>query len=58
MKMNKLVVKKMELGPIGTNAFLNWEEGGEEAILIDAPPDCAKEVQQVLHEQNLTLKEI
>ena len=34
-------VRKMELGPIGTNAYLLWEDGGKEAVLIDAPPDCA-----------------
>jgi hypothetical protein len=25
--MNSLRINKMELGPIGTNAFLVWEEG-------------------------------
>ena len=34
----------MELGPIGTNAYLLWEEGGEEAILIDAPPGCSEAI--------------
>ena len=38
MKKN-LSVEKMELGPIATNAFLLWEDGGNgEAVLIDAPP--------------------
>jgi hydroxyacylglutathione hydrolase len=53
--MNDLVVKKMELGPIGTNAFLLWEENGGEAILIDAPPDCAAEVNEILKNNQLVL---
>ncbi len=56
--MKKLVVKKMELGPIGTNAFMLWEEGGEEAILIDAPPDCASTIHEILVSNGLTLKAI
>jgi glyoxylase-like metal-dependent hydrolase (beta-lactamase superfamily II) len=57
-RMNSLRINKMELGPIGTNAFLVWEEGGEEAILIDAPPDCRDQVGPVLEDQSLTLSEI
>jgi len=56
--MSKLVVRKMELGPIGTNAYLLWEDGGSEAVLIDAPPDCAAEIEPVLEEHGLTLSAI
>ena len=56
--MSKLVVRKMELGPIGTNAYLLWEDGGKEAVLIDAPPDCTTEIEPVLEEHGLTLSAI
>ena len=56
--MSKLVVRKMELGPIGTNAYLLWEDGGKEAVLIDAPPDCATEIEPVLEEHGLTLSDM
>jgi glyoxylase-like metal-dependent hydrolase (beta-lactamase superfamily II) len=56
--MSKLVVRKMELGPIGTNAYLLWEDGGNQAVLIDAPPDCAAEIEPVLEENGLTLRAI
>ena len=56
--MSKLVVRKMGLGPIGTNAYLLWEDGGKEAVLIDAPPDCATEIEPVLEEHGLTLSAI
>ena len=58
IKMNNLRVKKLELGPISTNAFLLWEQGGKEAVLIDAPPSCASAINPVLSENNLKLKEI
>ncbi len=48
----------MELGPIGTNAYLIWEEGKGEAILIDTPPDCRDEVVPVLERESLILSEI
>ena len=35
--MSSLRIEKMELGPIGTNAFIVYEDGGSEAVLIDAP---------------------
>ena len=44
----------MELGPIGTNAYLLWEEG-EEAILIDAPPGCSEAIGGILERERLTL---
>ena len=56
--MKKLVVRKMELGPIGTNAYLLWEEGGSEAILVDAPPGCARELEPILEDNELSLTEI
>jgi hydroxyacylglutathione hydrolase len=56
--MSKLVVRKMELGPIGTNAYLLWEDGGNQAVLIDAPPDCAAEIEPFLAENGLTLRSI
>lgn len=56
--MKNLVVRKMELGPIGTNAYLLWEEKGEEAVLVDAPPGCAEEVIPVLKKHNLNLQAI
>ena len=48
----------MELGPIGTNAYLLWEDGGSEALLIDAPPHCAAEIEPFLEENGLTLNAI
>lgn len=56
--MNSLRIKKMELGPIGTNAYLVWEEGGKEAILIDAPPESKEEVIPILERESLLLTEI
>jgi glyoxylase-like metal-dependent hydrolase (beta-lactamase superfamily II) len=56
--MDDLIVKKLELGPIGTNAFLLWENKGSEAILIDAPPNCGDEISKILKENDLTLSEI
>ncbi len=51
--MDDLIVKKLELGPIGTNAFLLWENKGSEAILIDAPPNCGDEIQKFLRKMTL-----
>lgn len=56
--MNNLSIKKLELGPISTNAFLIWEEKGEEAILIDVPPDSVNEIKPFLVSNHLTLKEV
>ncbi len=56
--MNKLKVKKLELGPISTNAFLLWEENGNEAVLIDAPPVCKSAIDSFLKENNLILKQV
>lgn len=53
--MSKLVVQKMELGPIGTNAYLLWEEDGNQAVLIDAPPDSAAAIEPVLSQNGLSL---
>ena len=56
--MKFLRVEKMELGPIGTNAYLLWEKNGGDAVLIDAPPDCRIAIQTILDQESLTLKEI
>ena len=56
--MKNFCVQKFELGPISTNAFLIWEEGGNEAVLIDAPPLCESEITTFLQEHDLILKEI
>ncbi len=56
--MKSLVVRKMELGPIGTNAYLLWEEEGREAVLVDAPPGCAEAVEPLLDSHGLVLREI
>ena len=56
--MSFLKFKKMELGPIGTNAYLVWRDGSQEAVLIDAPPDSKSEVENSLKENDLILKEI
>ena len=58
IKMKKLCVQKFELGPISTNAFLLWEKGGKEAVLIDAPPFCSSEINALLTKNKLALKEI
>jgi len=56
--MSSLEIKKMELGPIGTNAYLVWEDGGTDAVLIDAPPDSIESVLPFLKEEGLNLVEI
>ena len=57
--MKNLCVEKMELGPIATNAFLLWEDGGNgEAVLIDAPPVARETVQEILDREKLILKAI
>ena len=56
--MNSLRITKMELGPIGTNAYLIWEDGGKDAVLIDAPPDCRETVESVLIKESLELNEL
>ena len=53
--MSKLVVQKMELGPIGTNAYLLWEEDVHQAVLSDAPPDSAAAIEPVLSQNGLSL---
>ena len=56
--MNSLRITKMELGPIGTNAYLMWEDGGKDAVLIDAPPDSRETVESHLAKESLELKEL
>lgn len=47
-----------ELGPVATNAFLIWDEGGKDAALVDAPPDAWAAVQPVLEEHGLKLSQL
>lgn len=56
--MNSLCVEKVELGPIGTNAYLIWQEDGKDAVLIDAPPECNDWLIPFLNEKSLSLKEV
>jgi len=53
--MSDLQFQKFELGPIGTNAFLVWEENGADAILIDAPPDAKSTIEPLLKLRGLEL---
>ena len=53
--MSDLQFQKFELGPIGTNAFLVWEENGADAILIDAPPQAKETIEPVLKLRGLQL---
>ena len=56
--MPRLKINKMELGPIGTNAFLIWEDGGKEAVLVDAPPGSGDAVVPFLKKEKLVLSSI
>ena len=53
--MSDLQFQKFELGPIGTNAFLVWEENGADAVLIDAPPDAKSTIEPILKSRGLRL---
>ena len=53
--MRNLNVQQFELGPIGTNAFLLWEDGGEDAVLVDAPPDAKESIEPILKLRELRL---
>jgi glyoxylase-like metal-dependent hydrolase (beta-lactamase superfamily II) len=53
--MSDLQFQKFELGPIGTNAFLVWEENGADAVLIDAPPDAKSTIEPMLKLRGLQL---
>jgi glyoxylase-like metal-dependent hydrolase (beta-lactamase superfamily II) len=53
--MSELQFQKFELGPIGTNAFLVWEENGADAILIDAPPQAKETIEPMLKLRGLRL---
>ncbi|MDA1048824.1 MAG: MBL fold metallo-hydrolase [Verrucomicrobia bacterium] len=53
--MSDLQFQKFELGPIGTNAFLIWEENGTDAVLIDAPPDAKSTIEPMLKLRGLQL---
>ena len=47
-----------ELGPVATNAFLLWEEGGEDAVLVDAPQGARRAIQPALEEHGLKLTQL
>ncbi len=47
-----------ELGPVATNAFLLWEEGEEDAALVDAPPGAGKSIRAALEEHGLKLAQL
>lgn len=49
-------IECFELGPIGTNAFLVWEDGSKDAILIDAPHEAWKKIGPLLERKGLNLK--
>jgi hydroxyacylglutathione hydrolase len=53
--MSDLQFQQFELGPIGTNAFLVWEENGTDAILIDAPPQAKETIEPMLTSRGLQL---
>lgn len=54
--MSSLRIEKLELGPIGTNAYLIWECDGGDAVLIDAPPDCSETIKPILEKKSLFFK--
>lgn len=56
--MSSLRIEKLELGPIGTNAYLVWKCGGGDAVLIDAPPNCSETIKPLLEKESLVLREI
>ena len=58
VQMNSLRMTKLELGPIGTNAYLLWEEGAHDAVLIDAPPNSKDIIESELAKESLVLKEL
>ena len=47
-----------ELGPVATNAFLLWEEGGKDAALVDAPQGARRAIQPALEEHGLKLTQL
>ena len=57
-RMDFLKIEKLELGPIGTNAFIIWDQKVGEAVIIDVPPLGSAEISGVLDQQGLKLKEI
>ena len=56
--MSDLQIHKMELGPIGTNAFLLWEDGKQDAVLIDIPPMSKHEIDSALVDKGLKVAQI
>lgn len=49
-------VETFELGPIGTNAFLLWKDGIEDAVLVDAPHGAWDAVSSFVKSKGLKLK--
>lgn len=49
-------IKTFELGPIGTNAFLLWKDGFDDAILIDAPHGAGDIISSFIKSKDLKLK--
>ena len=43
---------------MATNAFLLWEEGEEDAALVDAPPGAGKSIRAALEEHGLKLAQL
>jgi len=56
--MSLLKFKGMELGPIGTNAYVIWKHGQTDCVLVDAPPQCKEEIEAFLQSKNLSLREM
>ena len=48
----------IELGPFATNAFLLWNDGGNDAVLFDAPPGAEDTLPNVLSERGLELTDV
>jgi hydroxyacylglutathione hydrolase len=56
--MSLLKFKGIELGPIGTNAYVIWKHGQTDCVLVDAPPQCKGEIEAFLQSKNLSLREM
>ena len=51
-------IKCFELGPVATNAFLLWEEGETNAVLVDAPQGTKRAIEPVLEQEGLELSKL
>jgi glyoxylase-like metal-dependent hydrolase (beta-lactamase superfamily II) len=52
-----MIIKAIQLGAIGTNSYLVWDEKGGEAFIID-PADYTAEIANTIKEEQLRLKYI